>query len=210
MFPGNSKKKVQTIFTTILLWNYVHNHYDYLDEKSSGKVGFKLDSALNIIEKLKRSARCYNFLLVITHSHSHLFWLERHFCSAMCFFSGRSKKSEENALFGFFDNLGCLVPNAKNGLKYFVKYYYVFSFQDNYRSCGYPLLIINCSWLLTVLKAMVRIKYWNWPSKSGLKIYKPWLIQMAKTDKSEIIWKISMYVLVCWKNYARWEKTLST
>ena len=140
--------------------------------------------------KLKRSARCYNFLLVITHSHSHLFWLERHFCSAMFFF-GKEQKSEENALFGFFDNLGCLVPNAKNGLKYSVKYYYVFSFQDNYRSCGYPLLIINCSWILTVLKAMVRIKYWNWPSKSGLKIYKPWLIQMAKTDKSEIIWKIS-------------------
>jgi hypothetical protein len=45
------------------------------------------------------------------------------------FFFGKEQKSEENALFGFFDNLGCLVPNAKNGLKYFVKYSFVFTFQ---------------------------------------------------------------------------------
>ena len=104
-----------------------------------------LNQILRLIsQKAKKKCQVLQFF-TCNHSQPLSFVLIRETLLQCHVFFGKEQKSEENALFGFFDNLGCLVPNAKNGLKYFVKYYYVFPFQDNYRSCGYPLLIINCS-----------------------------------------------------------------
>ena len=126
------------------------------------------------------------------------------------FFFGKEQKSEENALFGFFDNLGCLVHNAKNGLKYFVKYSIVFAFQASPKAITYnSLLIISCSLILSVLKALLRIKYWNWSSKSGLKIYKPWLTGCDSHFQNPVVFNILKEPLQVQKQTIHQQKALN-
>ena len=119
-----------------------------------------LNQILRLIsQKAKKKCQVLQFF-TCNHSQPLSFVLIRETLLQCHVFFRKEQKSEENALFGFFDNLGCLVHNAKNGLKYFVYYSFVFAFQASPKAITYnSLLIISCSLILSVLKALLRIKY---------------------------------------------------